>query len=76
MQPSCRRHIAGSVEVVVRSRHPKLWGWELYRDGNDTTAVARSTELFAHAEDAWKAGHIVLADFRFELLPRVQEDEG
>jgi hypothetical protein len=76
MEPPRRRYVGGSVKVVVRSRHPTRWGWELYRDGNDTTAVARSTELFAHAEDAWKAGQLALADFRFELLPKVQGPEG
>jgi hypothetical protein len=63
------------VKVVVRSRSPKLWGWELYREGDDATPVARSVDVFPHAEDAWKAGQIALAGFRFELLPKAQDSE-
>jgi hypothetical protein len=52
--------LPGFVKVELRSRSPRLWGWSLYREGNDT-AVERSGALFRHAEDAWKAGQAALA---------------
>jgi hypothetical protein len=53
----------GYVRVEVRSRSPKLWGWSLFEEDNPR-AVEHSEQLFSHAEDAWKAGHAVLNQFK------------
>jgi hypothetical protein len=62
----------GFVKVVLRSRSPHRWGWELYRDGNDA-AVERSEALFPYSEDAWKAGQVALGQLKPLLRPHPGE---
>jgi hypothetical protein len=46
------------VKVQLRSRAPRLWGWEVCR-GNGLT-IESSEDLFRCAEEAWKAGQLAL----------------
>ena len=52
--------VLGYVKVRLRSRSPRLWGWEVCREGSDIV-VQQSEDLFHWHEDAWRAGRIVLA---------------
>ena len=52
--------VLGYVKVRLRSRSPRLWGWEVCREGSDIV-VRHSEGVFPCAEDAWRAGQIVLA---------------
>jgi hypothetical protein len=67
--------IAGYVKIEIRSRTPRRWGWELYRNGNEVP-LSRSDELFRCAEEAWQAGQVALLQLapaptveRFEEIP-------
>ncbi len=70
MQTKRKAFPAGYVKVSVRSRSPKLWGWEVYRDRDDTV-VERSANLFRCAEDAWKAGQIALSNLQPVPQPKM-----
>ena len=56
------------VKVALRSRSPKLWGWELYRDGGDHV-LQRSEACYRHPEEAWKAGQTALTASETARLP-------
>lgn len=65
------------VKVEIRSRSPRLWGWSLYRDGNDNL-IQRSDAAYGCAEDAWTAGRFALAGLEAAVPPFrecVQEEE-
>jgi hypothetical protein len=57
----------GHVKVELRSRSPRLWGWNVRLDGSDTI-VERSDILFSYAEDAWREGQRALASLESQRL--------
>lgn len=57
--------VFGYVKVEVRSRSPKLWGWNIHRSASDNV-VQRSERLFGYAEDAWKEGQRLLSTLNFD----------
>ncbi len=59
MNVSRKPYIPVYVKVEVRARFPTRWGWVLYREDN-LAVFDQSSDLFAHAEDAWRAGQAVL----------------
>jgi hypothetical protein len=66
----------GHVKVELRSRSPKLWGWNVRMDGSDAI-VERSEVLFSHAEDAWREGNRALASLESQHLspmPRLRQE--
>jgi hypothetical protein len=69
MDIKTRAIFLGHVKVEVRSRSPKLWGWDVCLDGSGTV-VERSEALFRHAEDAWREGREMLASLEDERGPR------
>ena len=50
----------GFVKGGLRSRRPRLWGWDISREGG-IIPFRRSEAVFGCAEDAWKAGQADLA---------------
>lgn len=65
------------VKVEMRSRSPRLWGWNLHRAGSDNI-VKRSEAAYGCAEDAWKAGQAAFAGFEAAVPPsyvRALEEE-
>ena len=65
------------VKVEMRSRSPRLWGWNLHRAGSDLL-IRRSEVAYRCAEDAWKAGQTAFADFEAAVLlsyAEAQEEE-
>jgi hypothetical protein len=57
--------VFGYVKVEVRSRSPKLWGWNIHRTASDNV-IQQSETLFGYAEDAWKEGQRLLSTLNFE----------
>lgn len=57
--------VFGYVKVEVRSRSPKLWGWNIHRSASDNI-IQQSETLFGYAEDAWKEGQRLLSTLSFE----------
>ena len=74
MQPR-RRTSLGFVKVALRSRSPKLWGWDLHRDGG-AHVLQRSEACYRDPEDAWRAGQAALAAFETARLPFAVGEEG
>ena len=58
----------GYVKVELRSRSPRLWGWNVHRAGSDNV-VKGSEAAYGCAEDAWKAGQAALAKVEAALPP-------
>lgn len=61
MQSEGEPLVLGFVKVHLRSRSPRLWGWEVCREGTGI-AVRSSEDLFRCAEDAWRAGRVILTE--------------
>jgi hypothetical protein len=57
--------VFGYVKVEVRSRAPKLWGWNIHRTASDNV-IQQSETLFGYAEDAWKEGQRLLSTLNFD----------
>jgi hypothetical protein len=57
--------VFGYVKVEVRSRSPKLWGWNIHRSASDNI-IQQSETLFGYAEDVWKEGQRLLSTLSFE----------
>ena len=61
--------ILAYVKVEVRSRAPKLWGWNIHRSASDNI-VQQSETLFRNAEEAWNEGQRLLSAYDFEPVSR------
>ena len=73
-----RGYALSYVKVEIRSRSPRLWGWNLHHNGSDNL-IRRSEGGYGCAEDAWKAGRLAHARYEAEalrsLLPAEEEEE-
>ena len=57
-----------SVVVKSKEKQPRPWRWEIYRAGR-RSPISRSTEYFATAGDATRAGKKALQLFLSEFPP-------